>query len=98
MIKVKRIYSNKVLCGVEVKGHADSNESGKDLICAAVSSILTGGFNALVKDEIEEVILDEGYAKVMVNESASISLQVLRVIEIQLLTIEESYPKYINIK
>lgn len=98
MIKVKRIYSNNVLCGLEVKGHANSNESGKDLICAAVSSILTGGFNALVKDEIEEVILDEGYAKVMVNESASISLQVLRVIEIQLLTIEESYPKYINIK
>lgn len=98
MIKVKRIYSNNVLCGLEVKGHANSNESGKDLICAAVSSILTGGFNALVKDEIEEVILDEGYAKVMVDESASISLQVLRVIEIQLLTIEESYPKYINIK
>ena len=98
MIKVKRIYSNDLLCGLEVKGHANSNESGKDLICAAVSSILTGGFNALVKEETEELILEEGYAKVMVKENSNVSLQVLKVIEIQLMTIEESYPKYINIK
>ena len=98
MIKVKRIYSNNNLYGLEIKGHANSNESGKDLICAAVSSILTGGFNALVKEETEELILEEGYAKVIVKNDASISLQVLKVIEIQLLTIEESYPKYINIK
>ena len=68
MIRVKRILSEEELCGLEIKGHANSDEHGKDLVCAAVSSIITGGFNALVKDEIEEITLEEGYAKVVVKK------------------------------
>ena len=98
MIYVNLIKQKDSVIGFECKGHANSDVFGKDLICAGVSSIITGGFNALVKEETEELILEEGYAKVMVKENSNISLQVLRVIEIQLMTIEESYPKYINIK
>ena len=98
MIKVTRFYSKDVLVGLEVRGHANSDEYGKDLVCAGVSSILTGGFNALIKDEIEEATLEEGYAKVMIKDNSNISKIVLNVIETQLLTIEESYPKNIKIK
>ena len=98
MIKVTRFYSKEELVGLEVRGHANSDEYGKDLVCAGVSSILIGGFNALVKSEIDEVTLEEGYAKVMIKEDSNISKIVLNVIETQLLTIEESYPKNIKIK
>jgi uncharacterized protein YsxB (DUF464 family) len=98
MIRVKRILSEEELCGLEIKGHANSDEHGKDLVCAAVSSIITGGFNALDRGEIEEITLKEGYAKVVINNHADYSKLVLKVIEIQLLTIEEGYPQYINIK
>ena len=98
MIRVKKIFTKDELTGLEIKGHANSNEHGKDLVCAGVSSIITGGFNALVKDEIEEITLEEGYAKVMVKSGANYSRVVLDVMLTQLLTIEESYPQNINIK
>lgn len=46
MIKVNLIKTNDIVTGLQVTGHAKSAEYGKDLICAAVSAILTGGFNA----------------------------------------------------
>ena len=99
MIKVKRINSSSnQLIGLEISGHANSEEYGKDLICAGVSSIVIGGFNALNKNEIQEIILEEGYAKVMLKDNANVSKEVLKVIDFQLQTIEESYPKYIKIK
>ena len=98
MIKVTRLYSKDVLQGLEVQGHANSDEYGKDLVCAGVSSILTGGFNSFYKDEIEEITLEEGYAKVIINANSERASIILGVIETQLLTIEESYPKNIKIK
>lgn len=98
MIRVKKIFTKDELCGLEIKGHANSDEHGKDLVCAGVSSIITGGFNALVKDEIKEITLEEGYAKVVVKSDANYSKVVLDVMLTQLLTIEESYPQNINIK
>ena len=97
MIKVSIISSGKVVNGLEVKGHANFAEHGKDLVCAGVSCIITGGFNALNKEDVEEIILEEGYAKVIVNPESK-SVDVINVILIQLQTIQESYPKFIKIK
>lgn len=97
MIQVNVISHDGKPYGLEVKGHAGFAESGQDLICAGVSSIVTGGFNAFNKDDIEIVTLESGYAKVILKEQSE-SLKVLDVIIIQLQTIQESYPKYIKIK
>lgn len=97
MIKVSIISSGEIVNGLEVKGHANFAEHGKDLVCAGVSCILTGGFNALDKEDIEEITLEEGYAKVIVEPSSK-SVDVINVILIQLQTIQESYPKFIKIK
>lgn len=98
MIRVKKIFTKSELTGLEIKGHANSDEKGRDLVCAGVSSIITGGFNALIKEEIEEITLEEGYAKVVIKSESNYSKIVLDVMLTQLLTIEESYPQYINIK
>ena len=97
MIKVSIISSGEIVNGLEVKGHANFAEHGKDLVCAGVSCIITGGFNALNKEDVEEITLEEGYAKVIVSPESK-SVDVINVILIQLKTIQESYPKFIKIK
>jgi uncharacterized protein YsxB (DUF464 family) len=99
MIKVKKYLDGEVLVGLEVTGHAGYAPKGEDLVCAGVSSILTGGFNALNKDDIEEIVLSEGKAKVILKNNTCKSVEVLKVIEVQLMTIEEEFPQFIkNIK
>ena len=66
MIKVNLIKTNDIVTGLQVTGHAKSAEYGEDLICAAVSAILTGGFNAFNENDINECSLKEGYASVNV--------------------------------
>ena len=66
MIKVNLIKSDETINGLEVSGHADSAQYGNDMICAAVSAIITGGFNAFNDNDFDEIELKEGYAKVKV--------------------------------
>lgn len=96
MIKVDLIYNADLICGFTMKGHANTAEYGNDLVCAAVSAIVTGGFNAFNDDDVSEIALDEGYAKVIVKTENGYSI--LKTIIVQLKTIEEAYPKNIKIK
>lgn len=96
MIKVTLIKENDQIIGLEVSGHALFAELGKDLICAGVSSIIVGGFNAFSDDDIDEIKLDAGYAKVRLKPNRG--QEILHTIIVQLKTIENSYPKYIKIK
>jgi uncharacterized protein YsxB (DUF464 family) len=99
MIKVKKYLDGEVLIGLEVSGHAGYAPKGEDLVCAGVSSILTGGFNALEKNDVQEIKLDEGFAKVILKDKNCKSVNVLKVIEVQLMTIQEEFPQFIkNIK
>lgn len=84
------------LRGIEVKGHAGSAPHGRDLICAGVSSIVTGGFNAFGDEDIESVFLEEGYAKVIVRSPRG--KVILDTIVVQLKTMMASDPKFIEIK
>ena len=96
MIKVDLIYNGDLICGFTMKGHANTADYGNDLVCAAVSAIVTGGFNAFNDDDVSEIALDEGYAKVVVKSENGYSI--LKTIIVQLKTIEEAYPKNIKIK
>ena len=97
MIKIVIKKSNGEFL-LEAKGHANSAEYGHDLVCAAVSAILTGGINAISDKSNLEIKLDEGYSLIKsldkVNQKDEIILQT---IEVQLKTIEESYDKFIQI-
>ncbi len=97
MIKVTIYYENLSPVGLEVKGHSGKNQYGHDLVCAAVSAIVTGGFNAFQDDEIKEIKLDDGYAKLIVKQN-EVSLIKLEMLLIQLKTVQEAEPKNIVIK
>ena len=56
MIKVNYVVSNNLIKSVSIKGHAFYDTYGKDIVCAAVSSIVTTTINdilALTEDKIK---------------------------------------------
>ena len=97
-IVIKRDVSSDKIISIEVKGHANSDVYGKDLVCAAVSAIITGGFNAL-KDKEYDFKLDEGHSYVKALDIPSdYDAVVLKTIETQLQTVEESNSEFVRIE
>ena len=83
--------------GFKVLGHAGSGPYGHDLVCAAVSSIITGGFNAFRDEDIVKCSLDEGKAEIEIYQNDK-SVVILSTLIRQLETIAEAYPKNLKIK
>ena len=99
MIKVLIKKEEKKFVSLEVKGHAKSADQGQDLVCAGVSSVLTGGLNSLENPQDFDIELSEGYCSVVAKNSVSSHDEVvLETIITSLKTIEESYGKFIQIK
>lgn len=98
MIRIDvRRERGRILC-VRSRGHSGSQEAGKDLICAGVSSIVFGTLNAL--DELAEDSCDleagEDVTITVRQDSGKVQL-ILQVMMKQLETIAEKYPKYVKI-
>ena len=99
MIKVLIKQEGKNFKSLEVKGHAKSADQGQDLVCAGVSSVITGGLNNLENPKDFDIILDEGYSYVEALKSISSHDEVvIETIINSLKTIEESYGEFIQIK
>ena len=97
MIRVLAIYQKGKLVSFEVKGHAGSGEEGHDLVCAAISGIVPGAFNAFLQEYDIEVL--SGYIKLV---APSNGLQahdeiVMVCVMAQISAIAESYPRYVKL-
>ena len=91
--------SNNQINFLEVKGHANSAEYGQDLVCAAVSAVVTGGFNNLVNVKDYEIKLDEGHTLFKSERPLDAHDEVvIETIVCGLNTIAETNPKFIAIK
>ena len=98
MIKITASRNNGKITSLTVKGHANSAPKGEDLVCAAVSSILVGGCNALTNPNCYAIKLDSGDASI--NETSNANkhdYEVLETILIQFKTIEESNKKFLQV-
>ena len=96
---VKRVDS--CISSIDIQGHALFAPKGKDLVCAGVSSIAVGGMNALeeLAHGVCQLQMEEGKIMIQVQDFQSEKAQfILKTILIQLLTMEESYGNYIQIK
>ena len=70
MIKVIYEVNDDRYLSIQVSGHADAGEYGKDLICASVSSIMFGFMNAL--DALnEEVEIKQLKNKIIINNHSN---------------------------
>ena len=98
MIRIECVRENSKIVYLSLKGHANSDEYGKDLVCAAVSAIITGGLNALHNPKSFEIKLYEGDVEVKAKNSVQeYDYDVLETILVQLKTVEEENAKYVKI-
>ena len=99
MIKVRINYVGDKFHFLKVTGHANSADYGKDLVCAEVSAVVTGGFNALEDIKKFNYELDEGIAYLEAKETISTHDEVvIQTIISGLRTIAEANEKFIKIE
>jgi uncharacterized protein len=99
MIKVNISKKDNLINSVSIKGHALYNESGKDIVCSAVSSIVITTVNALIRynQSCIEYIDEDGYIKLdVLKHDDMIDLLINNMIDL-LNELEEQYKKYIKI-
>ena len=97
-IVIKRDESSQKITSIEVKGHSGKDVKGKDLVCAAISAIMTGGMNAL-SDKEYDFKLDSGHAYIKALDIPSYyDAVVLRTIETQFKTVEESEKDFVRVE
>ena len=100
MIKIQINKTNNKYSSLLVSGHSNYDEHGKDIVCAGVSAVVTGGLNALIIENKNKISyrVNDGYVNVDVLDIDDDKLQIIMdVIVVQLKTIEESYKKYVKI-
>lgn len=100
MTLVKIYYQHNEISEIIIHGHAMYDKKGKDLVCAGISSVVTGGFNSLERQFKEDVFLsiNKDAAKLVVkNFSKELEIAINVVID-QLETIAQSYTKNIKIE
>ncbi|MGM9873507.1 MAG: ribosomal-processing cysteine protease Prp [Bacilli bacterium] len=96
MIRIKIIKDK--LFTLEVKGHANYDEIGKDIVCAGVSAVICGGFNSIENSKGFEMIMDEGYSLLKAKEPISLHDEIVIETMINgLKNIAKSYPKNVTI-
>ena len=99
MIKVLIRFEEKNFKSLEVKGHANAAPHGQDLVCAAVSGILTGCTNAIKEEKKFSLKVDEGYYKLEAIDSLSPHDEaVIETIIVGLKTIAKEYDAFVQIQ
>ncbi|MBK3493427.1 ribosomal-processing cysteine protease Prp [Viridibacillus sp. YIM B01967] len=97
---------NRHVASFEMKGHADFDESGKDLVCAGASAVAFGAVNAMYEIlKVEPTIQQKGeggYLHVTLptnlDEELDSRLQlIVQTMVAQLYTIVQSYGQFIQI-
>ena len=99
MIKVNYVVSNDLIKSVSIKGHAFYDTYGKDIVCAAVSSIVTTTINdilALTEDKIKYDTQDGNVLITVVSDNEVVE-KLLNVMLNMLKELASDYPKNIKI-
>lgn len=99
MIKVNYVVSNNLIKSVSIKGHAFYDTYGKDIVCAAVSSIVTTTINdilALTEDKIKYDTQDGNVLITVVSDNEAVE-KLLNVMLNMLKELASDYPKNIKI-
>jgi len=101
MIKIKIYCIEKEFKSIEVKGHANAAEYGKDIVCSGVSAVIFGGLANIQNEENYKYEIDEkkGYFFIESNgKNSSHDKIVLETIIASLKKIENEYPKNVHIE
>ena len=98
MIKII-VKKNNYIDSVTIKGHANYNDYGKDIVCAAVSSISLTTCNAIMSIEDTIICNDKsGLLEIRVKENTDINQKLLNNMLEMLNELKNQYPKNIEIR
>ncbi|CAM4189765.1 ribosomal-processing cysteine protease Prp [Erysipelothrix aquatica] len=99
MIKVSVLTKDNQFQSMEVSGHAGSGEPGFDLVCAGVSSIMTGALNGFdtLDNTVDLTMTQEPLVKIEILNQSDLNQKLFEFVLIQLKTIEFAHPEYIEI-
>ncbi len=99
MIKVNCVVSNGLIERLSIKGHADYDTLGKDIVCAAVSSIVTTTINNIIALEENTIKYDtkEGNVCITVLRNSDVTNKLLNVLIDMLKELATDYPQNIKI-
>ncbi len=99
MIKVNvKVKKNKVY-ELVIKGHANYDNLGNDIVCASVSAMAITTVNSiLLLDDSISYEEDSGYLKIRVKEDTVVNEKLLNNLVNMLNELQEEYPKNIEIR
>ena len=68
MTNIKVLKENEKIVNVEIKGHTNYEDYGKDIVCSSISSIVTTTVNAIIRfnDDSINYEVSDGYIKISV--------------------------------
>ena len=99
MIKVNVKKNNDIINELVIKGHAGYDVHGKDIVCAAVSSMAITTINNIIALE-DSIYYEEnsGLLKIRVEKDTDINQKLLNNLIRMLSELENQYPKNIEIR
>ena len=100
MINVKIEKENAKYKKITILGHAMYDDYGKDIVCAAVSSIVTttvNGILALNKNSLSYMISKKGLSIDVKNTDETTQILIGNMVSL-LKELEENYPENIEVK
>lgn len=99
MIRVRLLIGNDRLKGFEIEGHAGFAVSGKDIVCASVSSAAYMTANTITEIIGANASASDGEAsmKLLLNEENEAASIVLKGFELHVTQLSKQYPKNIKI-
>ncbi len=95
MIKVLK-EKNKI----EIKGHSEYDNIGKDIVCSAVSSIVTTTINGIISIDNDAIYYeyDNDIMLIEIKKSDEITLKLINNMMDLLKELSKDYPKNIKVK
>ncbi len=99
MIKVTIKKTKNSIYEIKIKGHANYADYGKDIVCAAVSTMAITTINAIISlDESIDVSESNGMLHIRVLKDTDINQKLLINMENMLKELVNQYPKNIEIR
>lgn len=98
MVKVTFLTKQGMTISMSISGHAGFAASGKDLVCAGASTIAFGLLNVFAeKNPTTNCTVLENQILIEDNNPSELTQHLFDVGLIQFQTLQEAYPKYLQI-
>ncbi|MGE5456678.1 MAG: ribosomal-processing cysteine protease Prp [Ignavibacteriales bacterium] len=99
MIKVKINKDNDKIIAIDITGHSNYDEYGKDIVCAAVSSIVITTVNAIMKIDKECInfIQSDDLNIKVIKHTETTDILINNMIDL-LIELEEQYEENVKVE